>query len=228
MQSLLKPTRCHSTALLVVSLLGLWEGILAAEDGLECNAKWKPLSGKCAGCRYLLVSLPFTGSSWLRSVWEITTGIGTESMYNEGGSGCSSSTGAHGSVCGSFSGRFHPNFCRDIHQAAPDDPVLIKTHHPFIFGEPSKACVCGVITPQRSPASWCKRSGRTEAAANFERSVAKKSHESYVARPNASCESSKSRATPSSSPDPLLLHDLQNCRNPLERRPQEPRVKPLW
>eukprot|EP00040_Diaphanoeca_grandis_P000332 m.15137 g.15137 ORF g.15137 m.15137 type:complete len:395 (+) comp10454_c0_seq1:308-1492(+) len=68
----------------------------------ECHAaRWTG-----CGCHYIFATFPFTGNTWIRNFWDIATGIGTQSMYPEGGQR-STTSDAYASVCGTNRGKNH-------------------------------------------------------------------------------------------------------------------------
>lgn len=120
--------------------------------------------------RHLLATFPHSGSTWIRSLWEIATGIASESAYREGGT-FSNVTDSFGSGNGLNDGYNHrkrnPVLLQLVHRAnlSKREPILIKTHYPHLkflgpgevrnyFGGPCEVETVTITT--RAPESWCK------------------------------------------------------------------------
>lgn len=211
------------SALVVVVVLITTAAAYAADDNPTPNTP------RTCGCRYVIPTFPFTGNTFIRSFWDIATGIGAQAHYQEGGE-WSNATMAFGSACGTnggknnrglipvafrknghlseeqkngrtsriaslvanimteetalsatighYHGQKHNNVpftgCDLVSAPGPSDPVLIKTHHPFLRinhvvarhytthtasgGDVSN--VCGIVLTNRSNSrGWCKSHG---------------------------------------------------------------------
>jgi len=114
---------------------------------------------------FILATFPHTGNNWIRNIWELGTGIGSEAYYKENGL-YSNVTHSYGSSCGNDAGRRHRRqhglgICNKIHRAEPGEPVLIKTHWPSFRSLPEQEEhfdeLSGIILTIRDHISWCDR-----------------------------------------------------------------------
>jgi len=127
---------------------------------------------------WLLATYPFTGSTWIRNVWDVSTGIVSEAVFQEGGSDKKRiGIETWGGECGSRNyhgivpnlGASDPELCAMVRRAASaSESVLVKSHYPAL-----KCCgdwdrsqfVRGVILTKRSPEKWCD--SHSEGAIGF-------------------------------------------------------------
>ncbi len=100
-------------------------------------------------CRVMLPTVPRSGSTWFRQVFESVTGLRTCSIYNEGKSTnktggadmylssrkCWVSVNDCGASATTMQGGVKradiPTGCRNTRIPAGDDPTLVKSHLPF-------------------------------------------------------------------------------------------------
>ena len=73
-----------------------------------------------------LASVPRSGNTWTRMLLEAATGISSESVFYEEGTKPRHRTGTYSADCGEI------NDCDNVHPAEIGEPVVIKTHAPFL------------------------------------------------------------------------------------------------
>ena len=110
--------------------------------------------------RIMFPTIPSSGSTWIRTLVDMSRGIASEAVYgtNEGGM-WHPETMSYGHACGRTEGhKLHSELCTRIRGAVAPEAVLIKTHWPFAnfiasaderFARPST--VGGVIKTVRDP-----------------------------------------------------------------------------
>lgn len=115
---------------------------------------------------FVLATFPHTGNNWIRNMFELSTGIGTEAVYPEYGK-WSNRSHSFGHSCGNDGGRRHRRkhghqICKLIHRPEPYEPVIVKTHWPTFSISPEQVesfdeGIEGIILTVRNPDDWCKR-----------------------------------------------------------------------
>ena len=135
---------------------------------------------------------PHTGNTWIRNLWEVSTGIATGTVFPG-----ENNNGAWFHPCGTNAGRDHHD-CTKIHSPRMNETRFVKTHFPTIRSHtPTK--LDGAVITHRSPTSWC------EAHVNGTR-VFQKAHKSVKVTSIWICrnESTKLRAGARDIPQPQM------------------------
>lgn len=111
---------------------------------------------------FYFATYPHTGNTWIRETWDLSTGIGSESVYEEYGV-YDNRTKSFGSECGSSGGRYHKRkhgskICKLFHRATQNETLLIKTHYPTLQNHARNHLknYDGVIITERTAKDWCK------------------------------------------------------------------------
>ena len=129
---------------------------------------------------FLLASYPSAGASWVRNIWDLSTGVASQSAdERHPGDTFSARSRSWGSPCGS---RRPPDErlesakrCGVVRPAAAGDPVVVATRYPARpEGGDRRGAVEGIVVIDRSPRSWCASAARAAArggAANCEAAV---------------------------------------------------------
>eukprot|EP00730_Choanoeca_flexa_P015831 TRINITY_DN7356_c0_g1_i3.p1 TRINITY_DN7356_c0_g1~~TRINITY_DN7356_c0_g1_i3.p1 ORF type:complete len:442 (+),score=26.84 TRINITY_DN7356_c0_g1_i3:74-1399(+) len=132
--------------------------------------------------RIIFASIPRNGNSWMRQLVEAATGVATESVHHERyrvpvsidasekitvTTELSLRTWTYGSDCG------RGNFCDSVHRARQGEPLIVKTHAPFLVKRSTAAAHDGsdagigafLLLPIRNPLdNWqalCRYQNRT-------------------------------------------------------------------
>eukprot|EP00041_Stephanoeca_diplocostata_P010528 m.167201 g.167201 ORF g.167201 m.167201 type:complete len:455 (+) comp18186_c0_seq2:406-1770(+) len=76
--------------------------------------------------RIIIATIPRSGNGWIRGMLEAVSGIATSSIYAEIGTTFSNHTHSYYQRCGWL------NDCNVVRHPSGNDPILIKTHFPFL------------------------------------------------------------------------------------------------
>ena len=79
--------------------------------------------------RIVLSTVPRSGNGWIRGLLEGATGLATESVFPEPDAIYSNRSRAYGKGCGWL------NDCEHVRRSRGDEPVVVKTHFPFVTKE---------------------------------------------------------------------------------------------
>lgn len=129
-------------------------------------------------CRVHMPSIPRTGSTWFRAMFEVATGQPTASMWNEGSKGTKHLERRYfmnydpcGASLDDMEGWRKPNapphICRNVKPPGPTDSILVKSHTPFLpsYDRPAlfPESVCAVLLLVRNPLdahdAWTRYAG---------------------------------------------------------------------
>jgi lipopolysaccharide biosynthesis glycosyltransferase len=126
----------------------------------------KPTTRLSANTIWLIATFPHTGSTWIRNMWDVSTGIVSESVFKEGKNDRQrDGIGSWGGKCGSrnFPGlepdlsSVNSTLCSMV-RLAKHEALLVKSHYPIIqhAGDGDKRVFAnGVVLTKRSPEKWC-------------------------------------------------------------------------
>jgi hypothetical protein len=120
---------------------------------------------------WLMATFPHTGATWLREIWDIATGVASQSVFRLAANelwDASTSSWAFSEAAGcnpdpkmQYYNTLNATVCSWVHRALPWEDVLVKTHHPTNVsaqdGGDLRSIAKGVILTRRSADSWCRQ-----------------------------------------------------------------------